>query len=175
MGTVQTSPRGECLHSSWQALNACSQGNRHQSAPLVACTFSRRDPDREAPNRRRSSRAFGRRDDAGPGSPNTREKTWIRPHCSSSSSWYYCSAAADSFTDAGPESGGRCSLAGIIRPLLETRTWPGSSRSRGFPFLRQTSRTLRSSSGVARLKIWWPMWVHVRSCLSGGSNVRRHI
>ena len=48
----------------------------------------------------------------------------------------------------------------VASTLLETRTaWPGSWRSRGFPFRRQTSRTLRSSSGVAGLKVWWPMRV----------------
>ena len=40
-----------------------------------------------APNRRRSLRALSGLDDAGPRSPNTRERKWTRPHCSSSSSW----------------------------------------------------------------------------------------
>jgi hypothetical protein len=58
----------------------------------------------KAPNCRRSLRLFGGRDDAGPRSPNTRERKWTRPHCSSSSSWCCCSAAVDSSTDAGLES-----------------------------------------------------------------------
>jgi hypothetical protein len=61
----------------------------------------------KAPNRRRSLRPFGGRDDAGPRSRNTGERKWTRPHCSSSSSWCCCSAAADSSTDAGFESDGR--------------------------------------------------------------------
>jgi hypothetical protein len=112
--------REECLPSSWRAFNACSEGNRHQPAGLLACTLELGVIlTARAPNRRRSSPAFGGRDDAGPRPPNTRERKWTRPHCSSSSSWYCCSAAVDSSTDAGLESEGRLArrlTAGAPRP-----------------------------------------------------------
>ena len=58
-----------------------------------------------APNR--SSRAPGGRDDRGPRSAkNTKERTWTRPLCSSSSFSCYYWAAAGSSTDAGFESEG---------------------------------------------------------------------
>ena len=63
---MQTSPRGECLHSSWRAFNACSEGNRHQPAPLLAYTWELGVfLTARAPNRRRWSPAFGGRDDPG--------------------------------------------------------------------------------------------------------------
>ena len=69
---MQSSPRGECQHSSWHAFNACSEGNRHQLAPLLACTVELGVfLTARAPHRRRSSPAFGGCDDAGPRSPNT--------------------------------------------------------------------------------------------------------
>ena len=80
----------------------------------------------KAPNRRRSRRPFGGRDDAGPRSRNTGERKWTRPHCSSSSSWCCCSAAADSSIDAGVESTG-ASLAGIVRPLTHVHRSHGRS------------------------------------------------
>ena len=62
-------------HSSWRASNACSEGNRHQRAPLLAYTWELGVIlTARAPNRRRSSRAFCGRDDAGPDSPNTRRE-----------------------------------------------------------------------------------------------------
>jgi hypothetical protein len=118
---VQTSPTGECLHSSWRAFHACSEANRHQPAPLLASTS---ESGVFLTVRGRIAvvgpPAFGGRDDRGPRSHDTRERTWTRPHCSSSSSWCCCSAAVDSSTDAGSESEGRCSLAGNIRPLRRT-------------------------------------------------------
>jgi hypothetical protein len=74
----------------------------------------------KAPNRRRSLRPFGGRDDAGPRSRNTGERKWTRPHCSSSSSWCCCSAAADSSTDAGFESDGRFARRDCSSPYART-------------------------------------------------------
>ena len=106
--TPGSSPRRECLPLGWGAINACSEGNRHQPAPLLASTL---ESDvfltARAPNRRRWLPAFGGRDDARPRSLNIRERKWTRPHCSSSSSWCCCSAAVDSSTDAGLESEAR--------------------------------------------------------------------
>jgi len=52
----------------------CPEGNRHQPAPLIAYTLSWRDPDR----RRRIAvvrhERFSEREDAGPRSPDTRER-----------------------------------------------------------------------------------------------------
>ena len=39
MGTVQSSLRGESLHSRWRAFNACSEENRHEPAALLAYTL----------------------------------------------------------------------------------------------------------------------------------------
>ena len=56
----KTSPRGESLHSSWRALNACSEGNRYQLAPLLAYTLeSGVFLTARALNLRRWSPAFG--------------------------------------------------------------------------------------------------------------------
>ncbi len=74
----------------------------------------------KAPNRRRSRRPFGGRDDAGPRSRNTGERKWTRPHCSSSSSWCCCSAAADSSIDAGVESDGRFARRDCSSPYPRT-------------------------------------------------------
>jgi hypothetical protein len=105
----------------------------------------------KAPNRRRSSRAFGGRDDAGPRSPNTRERQWTRPHCSLSSSWCCCSAAADSSTDAGLESEGR--FARRDHSSLTTRTprshGLSSALRRGGPSARQRA-TSRDRAEVSR-------------------------
>jgi hypothetical protein len=61
--------------SSWRAFNTCSEGNRHQRAPLLAYTWELGVIlTARAPNRRRSSRAFCGRDDAGPHSPNIRRE-----------------------------------------------------------------------------------------------------
>ena len=74
----------------------------------------------KAPNRRRSLRPFGGRDEPGPRSRNTGERKWTRPHCSSSSSWCCCSAAADSSTDAGFESDGRFARRDCSCPYART-------------------------------------------------------
>jgi hypothetical protein len=83
----------------------------------------------KAPNRRRSLRPFGGRDDAGPRSRNTGERKWTRPHCSSSSSWCCCSAAADSSTDAGFESDGAVRSPGLFVPLRTYTAPTGCRRS----------------------------------------------
>jgi hypothetical protein len=76
VGTVQSSPRGERLALELaRAFYACSEGNRHQRAPLLAYTWELGVIlTARAPNRRRSSRAFCGRDDAGPHSPNIRRE-----------------------------------------------------------------------------------------------------
>ena len=142
---MQSSPRGESLHSSWRAFNACSEGNRHQPAPLLAYTLELGVfLTARAPNRRRWSPAFGGRDDAGPRSRNTGERKWTRPHCSSSSSWCCCSAAVDSSTDAGLESEGRLARRDQSSPNGRVHRSHGCRRSwrDRRPY---TSRGLRST------------------------------
>jgi hypothetical protein len=94
--------------SSRQPLFQRSERNRRQPEPLLSCTVVGVILTAKAPNRRRSGRPFGGRDNAGLCSrTHTGERKWTRPHCSSSSSSYCCSAAEDFSTDAGLESDGR--------------------------------------------------------------------
>jgi hypothetical protein len=122
-----------------------------------------------APSCRRWSQAFGGRDDAGPRSPNTRERKWTRPHCSSSSSWCCCSAAVDSSTDAGLESEGRLArrdhspravhaptgCLGAIGDRTTSRglrsTHRSTARSPGTPFLSGENRDIPALRARLRL------------------------
>jgi hypothetical protein len=93
-----------CLPLGWRAFIAVSRREQTPACTVVSLHVGVVVLTARALNRRRSSRAFSGRDDAGPRSPNTQERKWTRPLCSSSSSWCSSSAAADSSTDVGFES-----------------------------------------------------------------------